>query len=53
MSKLSEWSNTKYNVSFSSTGIAKELLPREIPSEVINVITAIEKIHPLENDYCV
>jgi len=53
ISKLSEWSNTNYNVSFSSTGIAKELLPREIPSEVINVITAIEKIHHFGNDYCV
>jgi energy-coupling factor transporter ATP-binding protein EcfA2 len=50
ISKLSEWSNTNYNVSFSSTGIAKELLPCEIPSEVVNVITAIEKIHHFGND---
>jgi energy-coupling factor transporter ATP-binding protein EcfA2 len=43
ISKLSDWSNTKYSVSFSSTRIAKYLLLSEIPSEVINVITAIEK----------
>lgn len=42
ISKLSDWSNTEFGVSFSSTRIVKELLPKEIASEVAYVITAIE-----------
>jgi|LGVE01.1.fsa_nt_gb energy-coupling factor transporter ATP-binding protein EcfA2 len=43
ISKLSDWSNTEFGVSFSSTRIVKELLPKEIASEVADVINAIEK----------
>lgn len=43
ISKLSDWSNTEFGVSFSSTRIVKELLPEEIASEVADVINAIEK----------
>lgn len=42
ISKLSDWSNTKFNVSFSSRRVAKEILPREIASEIADVITAIK-----------
>lgn len=42
ISKLSDWSNTEFGVSFSSTRIAKELLPKEIDSEVVDIINVIE-----------
>ena len=48
VSKLSDWSNTKFNVSFSSRRIAKEILPREIASEIADVITAIENNQRIE-----
>lgn len=42
ISKLSDWSKTKYGVSFSSARIAKELLRYEIAPEVAAIMSAIE-----------
>ncbi|VVB97849.1 Uncharacterised protein [uncultured archaeon] len=42
ISKLSDWSKTKFGVSFSSARIAKELLQHEITPEVAAIMTAIE-----------
>ena len=48
ISKLSDWSNIKYGVSFSSTKLARELLIDEIASEVVDVVTAIKETTNLE-----
>lgn len=43
ISRLSEWSQTKFGVILSSHKIAHELLFSEIPPEIVDVVTAIEK----------
>lgn len=43
VSKLSDWSQSKFGVAFSSNKIAQELLPSEIAPEIVSVVTSIEK----------
>lgn len=42
ISSLSEWSQKKFKVSFSTNIIAKEMKKDEMPAEVTDIITAIE-----------
>jgi energy-coupling factor transporter ATP-binding protein EcfA2 len=46
MSALSTWSNEQFSASFSNVRVAQELLSHEIDSEVVGVITAIDKSEP-------
>ena len=43
ISRLSEWSQAKFNVSFGAATILKELNMYDIPDEVSSVVEAIEK----------
>jgi len=43
LSRLSEWAQRTYKVSISAAAILNEMRANEIPSEVIDVITAIEQ----------
>jgi len=40
--RLSCWSKSSFNVSFSAVNIAREILPEEIDSEIVEVLTCIE-----------
>lgn len=49
ISKLSDWSQSKFGVAFSSNKIAQELLLSEIAPEIVAVVTAIEKNHKFKD----
>jgi hypothetical protein len=48
LSKLSEWSQSNYGVSFSAVRIARELTADEISPEAKRVIAAIENNEPFK-----
>jgi energy-coupling factor transporter ATP-binding protein EcfA2 len=43
INKFNNWSNSRYKASLSINGLARELHLEEIPSEMVKIITAIEK----------
>ena len=51
LSKVSEWSQERFNVSFGARRIARELRPNEISPEIMQIILAIEERRefPLDN----
>ena len=46
LTRLSEWAQTNYQVSFSPMAIARELKPEEVPTEIVGVMGAIENNQP-------
>ncbi len=43
LNKFNKWSNDRYKTSVTVNGLARELLIEEIPDEMKNVVTAVEK----------
>jgi hypothetical protein len=52
ISSLSQWTQAKCGVSLNSAKLARELLPREIPQEIHDVIGAIERAKPFSKETC-
>lgn len=49
ISRISEWSQNEFGVSITPIKLAREIRVSELPREVQNVVSAIERLEPFEN----